>query len=246
MAALTQASFADMPRSCRVRRMRIFPPINAVRPAPTFNMRGFTLTEMAVVLVIVALLIGGMILPMSAQQDIRYNTETQKQLADISEALIGFAAAKNRPYLPCPDTDADGLENRTGDTCTGGVQEGTLPWATLGLGRQDAWGNAFRYRVAATFSNSATGFTLTSVGDIRVCESSTCAAGTILATEVPAIVLSLGKNGVTTPTDANEVANTNGDTSFVQRTSGTGFDDVVTWLPGSILISRMIAAGRSL
>jgi prepilin-type N-terminal cleavage/methylation domain-containing protein len=216
--------------------------LTAVLPTPTFTERGFTLTEMAVVLVIVSLLIGGMILPMSAQQDIRYNTETQKTLADISEALIGFAASKAKPYLPCPDTNGDGLENRTGDTCTGGVLEGTLPWATLGLGRQDAWGNPFRYRVANTFSNSNTGFTLTTTGDIRVCDSSTCAAGTVLATEVPAIVLSLGKNGTAPPTDVNEVANTDGNTDFVQRTSSTGFDDIVVWLPTSILINRMISA----
>lgn len=227
--------------------MRVLSRANAVPPGPIFPERGFTLTEMAMVLIIVALLIGGMVLPLSAQQDIRNSTDTQKQLVDISEALIGFAATKTRPYLPCPDTDGDGLENRSGDTCTGAVQEGMLPWATLGIGRQDAWGNPVRYRVAAAFSNSNSGFTLTSAGDIRVCEASTCAAGTVLATEVPAIVLSRGKNGLAAPTDANEVANTNGDTDFVQqRTSSAGFDDVVVWLPGSILISRMIAAGRTL
>lgn len=215
----------------------------AVLPPPRF-LRGFTLTEMAVVLVIVALLIGGMILPMSAQQDIRYSNETQKQLADISEALVGFAASKTKPYLPCPDNNGDGLEDRTGDTCTGNVQEGNLPWATLGLGRQDAWGNAFRYRVAATFSNSATGFTLTSTGDIRVCDSSACT--TVLVTGVPAVIFSRGKNGTTTPTDADELENADGDTDFVQRTPGSTFDDVLVWLPGSILISRMIAAGKTL
>lgn len=217
----------------------------AVPPTPTFS-RGFTLTEMAVVLVIVALLIGGMIMPMSAQQDIRNNTDTQKQLADISEALIGFAASKTKPYLPCPDTDGDGLENRSGSACT--LQEGNLPWATLGLGRQDAWNNPFRYRVAATFSDSTAGFTLSTAGDIRVCESSACAAP--LAATLPAVVLSLGKNGAATPTDVDELKNRTyvaADPDFVQhtQTGGTaGFDDLLVWLPSSILITRMISAGR--
>lgn len=218
----------------------------AVPPALTF-VRGFTLTELAVVLVIVALLIGGLILPLSAQQDIRYVTETQKQLADISEALYGYAASHaasdGRPYLPCPDTDGNGTENRTGTACTN--VEGNLPWADLGLARQDAWGNTFRYRVAATFSNSATGFTLMSVGDLRVCTSTACTA--TLGSNLPAIILSLGKNGAGTTTDADELENLDGDTDFVQRTlSGntTGYDDIVVWLPPSLLFQRLVSAGR--
>ena len=58
--------------------------------------RGFTLAEMAVVLVIVALLLAGMMLPISAQQDIRARQETEGTLNDIREALIGFAIANGR------------------------------------------------------------------------------------------------------------------------------------------------------
>lgn len=219
---------------------------HAVLPAPSFQ-RGFTLTEMAVVLVIVALLISGMILPLSAQQDIRYVAETQKQLADISEALYGYAASHTasdgKPYLPCPDTDGNGTENRTGPACTN--QEGFLPWADLGLARQDAWGNAFRYRVAATFSNNATGFTLMAVGDLRVCTTAACAMA--LGANLPAIIFSTGKNGAGTTTDVDELENLDGDTDFVQRTSSgnaTGYDDLVVWLPPSLLFQRMVSAGR--
>lgn len=218
----------------------------AVPPAPTFT-RGFTLTEMAVVLVIVALLIGGMILPLSAQQDMRYVAETQKQLADISEALYGYAASHaagdGRPYLPCPDTDGNGTENRTGAVCTN--QEGSLPWADLGLARQDVWGNTFRYRVAAVFSNSTTGFTLMSTGDLRVCTTATCAM--TLGINLPAVILSPGKNGAGTTTDADELENLDGDTDFVQRNlsgNATGYDDLVVWLPPSLLLQRMVSAGR--
>ncbi len=218
----------------------------AVLPALTF-VRGFTLTEMAVVLVIVALLIGGLMLPLSAQQGIRYVTETQKQLADISEALYGYAASHaasdGKPYLPCPDTDGNGTENRTGTACTN--VEGNLPWADLGLARQDAWGNTFRYRVAATFSNSTTGFTLMSVGDLRVCTAAACAM--TLGVNLPAIILSPGKNGAGATADADELENLDGDTDFVQRTlSGntTGYDDIVAWLPPSLLFQRLVNAGR--
>lgn len=216
----------------------------AVPQAPT-STRGFTLTEMAVVLVIVALLIGGMILPLSAQQDLRYVAETQKQLADISEALYGYAsshaASDGRPYLPCPDTDGNGTENRTGTACTN--QEGSLPWADLGIARQDAWGNVFRYRVAAAFSNSTTGFALMSTGDLRVCTTAACAM--TLGTSLPAVIFSTGKNGAATTTDADELENLDGDTNFVQRTGSVGnYDDIVIWLPPSLLLQRMVSAGR--
>lgn len=207
--------------------------------------RGFTLTEMAVVLVIVALLIGGMILPLSAQQDIRYVAETQKQMADINESLYGFSASHaandGRPYLPCPDIDGDGVENRTGNACTN--QVGNLPWADLGLGRQDAWGNPFRYRVAAVFSNSATGFTLMSSGDLRICTTAACTM--TLGANLPAVILSTGKNGAAVPTDADEIENLDADTDFVQRDGSAGlFDDLVSWLPPSLLLQRMVNAGR--
>lgn len=210
--------------------------------------RGFTLTEMAVVLAILALLIGGMILPLSAQQDLRHNAETRKLLADVADALHGFAASHSassdgRPYLPCPDTDGDGAENRsaTPGPCTS--QEGWLPWGTLGLGRQDAWGNALRYRVTAAFSNSAAGFTLLTAGDLRVCASSACVA--VLGSGLPAVVVSLGKNGAGSPAGADELENVDGDADFVQRDAGAaGFDDLLVWLPPSLLTQRMVAAGR--
>lgn len=216
----------------------------AVPPAPTFRQRGFTLTEMAVVLVIVALLIGGMIVPISAQQDLRNVAAAEKLLADVGEALYGYAASHaatdGKPYLPCPDTDGDGMENRSGNACAN--QHGDLPWADLGLGRQDAWGNVPRYSVTDVFSNSATGFTLLSAGAWNVCEESACT--TPYASAVPAVVFSRGKNGAATSTDANELENTDSDIYFVQRTHDGSFDDVLVWLPSGILTNRMISAGK--
>lgn len=216
----------------------------AVPPAPIFEC-GFTLTEMAVVLVIVALLVGGMILPLSAQMEFRNVTDTRKQLNDIVDALIGYAASHTasdgRPYLPCPDSTGDGHEDRNGGTCN--AQEGFLPWATIGLGRLDAWGNPFRYRVSAAFSNATSGFTLFSTGDLRVCTSSACTA--TLADQLPAAFLSTGKNGIST-TDPDELANLdqNNDFVFHDQLAASSFDDLVAWLPSSLLIHRMISAGR--
>lgn len=207
----------------------------AVPPAPTFAERGFTLTEMAVVLVIVALLIGGMILPLAAQQDIRNVAATQKQIADAIEALHGFAASRSgAPHLPCPDTDGDGRENRAGADCA--ATEGALPWADLGLGRQDAWGNALRYAVAPAFANSTAGFGLLTLGALRICAEAACT--NVIATNLPAVVFSRGKNG------ASEQAPAGTPPTFYDRVAASGYDDVVAWLPAPILTNRMVAAGK--
>jgi prepilin-type N-terminal cleavage/methylation domain-containing protein len=229
----------------------------AFPPAPTFPQRGFTLVELAIVMFIVSLLIGGMLLPLAAQQDVRYNAETEKSLSEIREALMGFAASHNaadgRPYLPCPDTTDDGIEDRPAPSGPCTAEEGRVPWVTLGVGRVDAWDNRFRYRVTPAFSNSATGFILTSAGTLRVCTDNACGAS--VATAVPAVFLSHGKNGLgafnsagganAASANANELVNSNaGELDFVSKALDPAYDDFLLWLSPNILHSRMIAAGR--
>ena len=70
---------------------------------------GFTLVELTLVLLIVALLMGGMMIPLSAQRDMQYIRETQQQMEEIKESLLGFVVSQGR--LPCPDQDGDGKED---------------------------------------------------------------------------------------------------------------------------------------
>jgi prepilin-type N-terminal cleavage/methylation domain-containing protein len=72
------------------------------RGAPTFSRRGFTLIELAIVMFIVSLLVGGMLLPLSAQQDIKSLRDTTRALETARDALLGFAVINER--LPCPAT----------------------------------------------------------------------------------------------------------------------------------------------
>lgn len=245
---------------------------------------GFSLIEMAFVLVIVTLLLGGLLVPFTTQIDQKRIAETQKQLDEIKEALIGYAlshtsiGATPQPYLPCPDATTtpvpgggianDGREDRNGTVCA--VAEGNLPWVDLGLGRSDAWGNHFHYRVAdLNFADRAVGFGLASSGNINVCSTwKNCPVASAIANNLPALVLSYGKNGygainvnrvagdiTTIPCPGggcgqDEVENTNGDVNFVSRTMTPStvadgeFDDIVTWLSPNVLFNRMVAAGR--
>ena len=136
---------------------------------------GFTLTELAIVMVIMALLIGGMMMPLSAQRDIQNTNNTQRQLSDIREALLGFAAANGR--LPCPASpDSTGIENPTGGGACANPNNGFVPGATLAIGPTDpqgyvldAWGNRIRYAVTNWQSGAGASHpnAFTTVGGIK-------------------------------------------------------------------------------
>lgn len=232
---------------------------------------GFTLVELAMVLMIIGLLLGGLIPTISSQIERQHTNETRKQLDEIKEALAGFAVINGR--LPCPanGTTASGNESTAGSgvslTCT--LTKGVLPWATLGVNETDAWSRRFTYRVShGVSSNFADGvdgtgetscvittgvsFQLCSTATLEVRASSP--SGSIVAANVPAVVVSHGKNGlgaypagggtqIGTAT-GDEGENTNDNNTFVSRDFSSDFDDLVIWLSPNTLINRMVAAGR--
>lgn len=210
------------------------------------NQLGFTLVEMAIVLVIVGLLISGLLIPLGVQRDLRDYGEARAELAELREALIGFAmsnsASDGRPYLPCPDTNGNGDENReVAGGCTDAA--GEVPWVLLGLGLSDSWNNAYLYRVTAAYSNSNVGFTLIPLGGNDIVNT---AGGANVATGIPAVIVSKGKNGNGASVD--ELENSDGDATFVSKEqidlAANAFDDVVVWVPTTILVNRMVTAGR--
>ena len=221
-------------------------------------LKGFTLVEMAIVLVIIGLVITGLLGPLGAQIEQKQNEETRVVLEEAKEALMGYAVANK--YLPCPDTSLvpNGTEgNRVANKCA--VLEGVLPWQALGVRGLDAWGRYIRYRVSAEFSNNASFFGISTAGDIQV-KSDTG----ILTNSAVAILISHGPNGfggknvtqsspenqMPLPTGVDELENADGaNLVFISHTptpkgSLNEFDDSVSWLSSNILINRMVAAGQ--
>lgn len=226
------------------------------------HLKGFSLIELAVVLLIVGLLVGGLLTPLGTQVEQRRIAETQKTLDEIKEALVGYALGNG--HLPCPDTTAgaganDGTEdfNMATGICSAPNGEGNVPSTTLGVPATDTWGQPFHYRVTQAFSNRAPAatFSLGSAGDLRVCPSAGCAATAAVANNMPSVVLSYGKNGAQTlvcpnAARADECENKTLDTTFVSRFISTSdspageFDDIAVWLSPNILFNRMVAAGK--
>jgi prepilin-type N-terminal cleavage/methylation domain-containing protein len=196
---------------------------------------GFTLTELAVVVLIVGLLLGGLLVTLDAQNTARTNAETRLILQNAHDAVIGFAVSNGR--LPCPATAiSNGVESPAtppappaANPCT--VTKGFLPAATLGLGPTDAqgylldsWNNRVRYAVSETDTNAYTtagkmrekAFNVASGTLLKVCPSvnvtaaatvTTCAGG-VPGIDTPAVIFSTGKNGSAGPASEDEFENT--------------------------------------
>jgi len=63
--------------------------------------KGFSLIELAIVLVIVTILIGGLAVPLSAQIEARRIGETRKTMEEAREALIGYAMSHPTSTCTC-------------------------------------------------------------------------------------------------------------------------------------------------
>ena len=123
---------------------------------------GFSLVELAVVMAIVAFLMGGLMYTLSAQVEQRNFEDTRRRLEQARELLLGFAIVNGR--LPCPATATSAGDESPagGGTCTTGYA-GWLPARTIGYQQTDtggyavdAWGNRIRYAVSiATPYNTA-------------------------------------------------------------------------------------------
>ena len=231
----------------------------SIRPR---GQRGFTLVEISIVLVIVGLLIGGMMAPLSAQLEQKKGNDTRQAMELAREALFGYALRNG--YLPCPAISAvNGLEDRTGSACN--KRYGYLPWATLGVARLDGWNRILGYTVTPAFADSVVLFTLKTPRDITVAGRDSEGRSVPLTdnNDIPAALISFGRNGYGATSDQNtrladsgagnddEKTNLRSGTLLISRDAtdnprapGGAYDDVVLWMSPNILYHRMVAAQR--
>lgn len=263
------------------------------------SLYGFSLLEVAIVLVIVTILLTAVSVPIASQVQARRMEETRRMLEEAKEALLGFAMANGR--FPCPafanaTTNSAGRESfctaATGG-CAGSENltpqahgncsnfyDGFLPASTLGLSPlddqgflQDSWAtrsNRIRYTV---YGGAVAGFnfpftsqtamqnaTISNLGNttqtfLYVCSSGTGVTATTcgstaneLTTKAAVLLLSLGENAPTGGTGTDESKNVDNNIVFVSHTpviqAANTFDDITTWIPATIIIKKMLDAGK--
>lgn len=116
---------------------------------------GFTLVEIAIVVLIGAILLTAGLSLVKSRLEIAQLDVTQKKQDAIKQALISYLGKYKR--LPCPDVDRNGREDRDPNSpypcgLPGTPQYvGGVPYADLGLERSaalDGWENYIRYIVS--------------------------------------------------------------------------------------------------
>lgn len=205
--------------------------------SPAAPQTGFTLVELTMVLVIVALLSTGLMFGVSAQRTVAESAEAQRQLENIRETLLGYAMSNGR--LPCPakpDTSSELGGNEELACTTPGcplpsgaplgippdkvcaLEFGVLPWKTLGIAEIDPWGNRFTYFVGNEFSKPfvweevkngiRARFAMETKGRANIEDG----ANHVSAGEIPAVIVSHGSRaaGAYQPT-GNQLPGVTGD-----------------------------------
>ena len=229
------------------------PPARMHKPAhSSAPARGFTLVELAMVLVILALLGGSLLVPVASRLEARDRNATLERLHDIQLALTGFAIIHGR--LPCPSTETDpaspgyGLED--GPPCNL-AREGVLPWRSLAMPATDAWGRDrhsaaddwtgyWRYRVDPAFSVAPIGAATTPGARLQIRDHD---GRRITTTDSQAVAI-VWSTGANLHADGDHTSHASATPSYQAGEPGADFDDLLAWLGRPLLIARLAQAGR--
>ena len=188
--------------------------------------KGFTLIELAIVTLILAVLLSSAFLSVTSLRKTANIKEARQKLAEIEEALYGFAIANGR--LPCPATPAsNGQANPLDPSGLVGAQRncnlsaningfiGFVPSSTLGIKGEvncdglllDPWGRPYRYSVTNADAGTAPGGDFVVSDDIS--EEDTAVPPNGMANVTPDIVICNNLDAACNTTVAGNVVTTN-------------------------------------
>ena len=193
------------------------------------NNRGFSLIEMAIVMVIIGVLAGGGVSLIGILTKRKARTETIDYLKHAQAALISFADINGR--LPWADTSGDGAENS-------GAATGSLPYQTLKLSPTDPYKRTLGYELNANLGTNLTASCNALRSGLSGGPDVVDADGAAASFPIAAILISAGTmdadsdgnvfDDVTTGTHLGD--NTDGNPNYIRHPSVDTYDDLVVYL----------------
>lgn len=174
---------------------------------------GFTLVELAVVMMIIGIVMTMGLKMVNASLDNVSFSETKAKQERIKLALLAYL--RTNGTLPCPDNSGNAVvaTGVAAGSCDANAAAGygIVPWQTLGMSRDEAidgWGNYFSYRVANGVASKNWTSKIVPANDITINElklpsnaltiQELDSAGTALTNTTQtavAVLISHGKNG---------------------------------------------------
>lgn len=221
------------------------------RSSPLRGQNGFTLLEIAIVMVIVGLLAGGGVSLMGMLTARKARNDCQQYLTLAKNALVTYAVVNGR--LPWADTDGDGQANPH-------AVVGALPYRELQISPSDAYKRALKYALNSSLGSDralSCSALRSGLGGIPLVVD---ADGAAAAFGVAAVLISAGpmdadSNGSVfdaVAAGSHRGDNSDGAPNYLRHPPADGFDDLTTYLGGTELfaaacgqVARLTVSNRS-
>lgn len=199
---------------------------------------GFTLIEIAVVMVIIGLLAGGGVSLMGMLTERKARNESLQYLDRAQNALVTYAVVNG--CLPWADTDGDGQGNPN-------AVAGTLPFRDLQISPTDAYKRGLRYALNGSLGSDRAGSCRALHAGLSGSPLVVDADGATSAFGAAAVLISAGPMDADSSGDVfDDVAtgshrgdNTDGVPNYLRHPPAAGFDDLATYLGGTELFGAV-------
>ena len=208
------------------------------RLLPSLNKHGFTLIEIAIVMVIIGLLAGGGVSIMGMLTQRKARNETIDYLKETKEALITYVTINGK--LPWADTDGDGNQNNNSTS-------GTLPYLDLMVRPSDPYKRVLRYGINSNLGTDRP----TTCNALKAGLSSgprvVDGDGAATSFYIAAIFISSGPMDLDSDGDvfdaitsgSHQGDNTDGIPNYIRHTPTDTFDDLVVYIGGNELYGNL-------
>lgn len=205
---------------------------------PSLNKHGFTLIEIAIVMVIIGLLAGGGVSLMGMLTQRKARNETIDYLKETKQALTSYASINGK--LPWADTDGDGSQNNN-------ATSGTLPYLDLKVRPSDPYKRVLRYEINSNLgADRPTTCNALKAGlssGPRVIDGDGAASSFYIA----AILISSGPMDLDSDgnvfdaitSGSHQGDNTDGTPNYIRHPPIDTFDDLVVYIGGNELYGNL-------